>query len=38
SEVKEGFGNQIHLCRDRGLNPRPLVQKSDTLPLDRQVT
>nr|CAD7570903.1 unnamed protein product [Timema californicum] len=21
SEVKEGFGNQINLCRDRGLNP-----------------
>nr|CAD7456306.1 unnamed protein product [Timema tahoe] len=24
SEVKEGFGNQINLCRDRGLNPGPL--------------
>nr|CAD7444816.1 unnamed protein product [Timema bartmani] len=37
-EVKEGFGIQINLCRDRGLNPGPLAQKSDTLPLDRQVT
>nr|CAD7262113.1 unnamed protein product [Timema shepardi] len=36
SEVKEGFGNQINLCRDRGLNPGPPAQKSDTLPLDRQ--
>nr|CAD7446023.1 unnamed protein product [Timema bartmani] len=36
SEVKEGFGNQINLCRDRGLNPGPLTQKSDTLPLDHQ--
>nr|CAD7573658.1 unnamed protein product [Timema californicum] len=23
AEVKEGFGNQINLCRDRGLNPKP---------------
>ncbi|CAG2058106.1 unnamed protein product [Timema podura] len=22
--VKEGFGNQINLCRDQGLNPGPL--------------
>nr|CAD7462357.1 unnamed protein product [Timema tahoe] len=36
SEVKEGFGNQINLCRDRGLNPGPPAQKSDTLPLDHQ--
>nr|CAD7200059.1 unnamed protein product [Timema douglasi] len=35
-EVKEGFGNQINLCRDRGLNPGPPAQKSDTLPLDHQ--
>nr|CAD7572182.1 unnamed protein product [Timema californicum] len=28
----------INLCRDRGLNPGPPAQKSDTLPLDRQVT
>ncbi|CAG2054453.1 unnamed protein product [Timema podura] len=33
-----GFGNQINLCRDRGLNPGPPAQRSDTLPLDRQVT
>nr|CAD7395026.1 unnamed protein product [Timema cristinae] len=38
AEVKEGFGNQIYLCRDRGLSPGPPVQKSDSLPLDRQVT
>nr|CAD7417514.1 unnamed protein product [Timema poppensis] len=31
-KVKEGFGNQINPCRDRGLNPGPLAQKSDTLP------
>nr|CAD7456366.1 unnamed protein product [Timema tahoe] len=37
-EVKEGFGNQINLCQDRGLNPGPSTQKSDTLPLDHQVT
>nr|CAD7614903.1 unnamed protein product [Timema genevievae] len=36
-EVKEGFGNQINLYRNRGLNSGPLAQKSDTLPLDRQV-
>nr|CAD7590896.1 unnamed protein product [Timema genevievae] len=35
-KVKEEFGNQINLCRDRGLNPGPPAQKSDTLPLDRQ--
>ncbi|CAG2064479.1 unnamed protein product, partial [Timema podura] len=34
--VKEGFGNQINICRDRGLNPGLPTQKSDTLPLDRQ--
>nr|CAD7399353.1 unnamed protein product [Timema poppensis] len=38
TEVKEGFGNQINLCQDRGLNPEPQAQKSDTRPLDRQVT
>nr|CAD7258211.1 unnamed protein product [Timema shepardi] len=27
-----GFGNQINLCRDRGLNPGHPAQKSDTLP------
>nr|CAD7456681.1 unnamed protein product [Timema tahoe] len=37
-EVKEGFGNRINLCPDRGLNPGPPAQKSDTLPLDHQVT
>nr|CAD7608014.1 unnamed protein product [Timema genevievae] len=37
-EVKEGFGNQINLCRDLGLNPGTPAQKSDTLPLDHQVT
>nr|CAD7264322.1 unnamed protein product [Timema shepardi] len=37
-EVKEGFGNQINLCRDRGSNLGPSAEKSDTLPLDRQVT
>nr|CAD7458497.1 unnamed protein product [Timema tahoe] len=37
-EVKEGFGNQINLCRDRGLNPGPPAQRPDTLPLDHQVT
>nr|CAD7569530.1 unnamed protein product [Timema californicum] len=35
-QVKEGFGNQINLCLDQGLNPGPPAQKSDTLPLDRQ--
>nr|CAD7444874.1 unnamed protein product [Timema bartmani] len=34
--VKEGFGNQINLYRNRGLNPGPPAQKSDTLPLDHQ--
>nr|CAD7201779.1 unnamed protein product [Timema douglasi] len=37
-KVKEGFGNQINLCRDQGLNPGPPAQESDTLPLDHQVT
>ncbi|CAG2054919.1 unnamed protein product, partial [Timema podura] len=37
SEVKEGFGNQINLCRDRGLSLRPPAPKSDTLPLDHQL-
>nr|CAD7195027.1 unnamed protein product [Timema douglasi] len=27
-EVNEGFGNQINLCQDRGLNPWPPAQKS----------
>ncbi|CAG2059012.1 unnamed protein product [Timema podura] len=26
SEVKEGFGNQINLCQDRGSNPEPPAQ------------
>nr|CAD7585663.1 unnamed protein product [Timema genevievae] len=38
TKVKEGFINQINLCRDRGLSPRPPAQKSDTIPLDHQVT
>ncbi|CAG2059902.1 unnamed protein product, partial [Timema podura] len=37
-KVKEGFGNWINLCRNRGLNPGPPAQNFDTLPLDRQVT
>nr|CAD7459530.1 unnamed protein product [Timema tahoe] len=37
SEVKEGFGIQINLCRDRGLNSGPPAHKSDTLPLDHQL-
>ncbi|CAG2053603.1 unnamed protein product [Timema podura] len=36
NEVKERFGNQINLCRGRGLNSGPSAQKSDTLPLDHQ--
>nr|CAD7445552.1 unnamed protein product [Timema bartmani] len=32
------LGFQINLCRDGALNLGPSVQKSDTLPLDRQVT
>nr|CAD7394105.1 unnamed protein product [Timema cristinae] len=28
SEVKEGFGNQIHLCRDRGFNPGHLTPRT----------
>nr|CAD7407205.1 unnamed protein product [Timema cristinae] len=35
--VKEGFGNQINLCRDRELIPGSPAQKSDTLPLDHQL-
>nr|CAD7592155.1 unnamed protein product [Timema genevievae] len=38
SEVKEGYGNQVNPCRDQGLNPGPPAQKSDTLPLDHEVT
>nr|CAD7440297.1 unnamed protein product [Timema bartmani] len=38
TKVKEGFINQINLCWDRGLSPRPPAQKSDTIPLDHQVT
>nr|CAD7580485.1 unnamed protein product [Timema californicum] len=34
--VKEGYGNQINLCWDRGLNPVILTQESDNLPLDHQ--
>nr|CAD7571215.1 unnamed protein product [Timema californicum] len=34
----EGFGNQLSLCQDLRLNPGPPSQKSDTLPLDHQVT
>nr|CAD7256474.1 unnamed protein product [Timema shepardi] len=26
-KVKEGFGNQINLCRDQGLKPGPLAQR-----------
>nr|CAD7456506.1 unnamed protein product [Timema tahoe] len=37
TEVKEAFGNQIYLCRDRDLNPGPLTHKSDTLRLDHQI-
>nr|CAD7197161.1 unnamed protein product [Timema douglasi] len=29
---------RVNLCRDRGLNPGPPAQKSDTLPLDHQCT
>nr|CAD7455757.1 unnamed protein product [Timema tahoe] len=36
--VKEGFGNQINLCWDQGLNPGPSARKSDTLPPGHQVT
>ncbi|CAG2057048.1 unnamed protein product [Timema podura] len=35
-EGKEGFGNQINPCQDRGLNPGTPAQKSDTLTLDHQ--
>nr|CAD7396429.1 unnamed protein product [Timema cristinae] len=35
-EVKEGFGNQINLCRDRLKNSGPTAQKSDTLPADKK--
>nr|CAD7257700.1 unnamed protein product [Timema shepardi] len=34
--AKEGFGNPINVCRDRGLSPGPPAQKSDTLLLDLQ--
>nr|CAD7257961.1 unnamed protein product [Timema shepardi] len=34
----EGFGNQLSLCQDLRLNLGPPSQKSDTLPLDHQVT
>nr|CAD7262927.1 unnamed protein product [Timema shepardi] len=37
-KVEEGFGNQINLCPDRGLNPGPPAPMSDTLPLECQVT
>nr|CAD7585579.1 unnamed protein product [Timema genevievae] len=37
-DLQFNIGNQINLCRDRGLNPGPPAQKSDTLPLSRQVT
>nr|CAD7593670.1 unnamed protein product [Timema genevievae] len=30
--IGKRFVNQINPCRDRGLNPGPLAQKSDTLP------
>nr|CAD7198155.1 unnamed protein product [Timema douglasi] len=36
-EVKEGFGNQINLCRDRRLSPGPPAQKFNTLPLRQPV-
>nr|CAD7424531.1 unnamed protein product [Timema monikensis] len=35
--MKEGFGYQINMCQDRGFNPGPPAQKSDTLTLDHQV-
>nr|CAD7406163.1 unnamed protein product [Timema cristinae] len=38
AEVTKGFGSQINLCRDQGLNPGPPTHKSYTIPLDRQVT
>nr|CAD7404185.1 unnamed protein product [Timema cristinae] len=31
-EVKEGFGNQINLCRDRGLNPGPQHRRPTPYP------
>ncbi|CAG2054372.1 unnamed protein product, partial [Timema podura] len=37
-KVKEGFGNQNYLCRNRELNPGSSGQKSDILPLSHQVT
>nr|CAD7580291.1 unnamed protein product [Timema californicum] len=37
-EVKEGFGNQINLCRDGGLNPGRQYRILTPYPLDRQVT
>nr|CAD7409741.1 unnamed protein product [Timema cristinae] len=36
NKMKEGFGNQINLCRDRGVNPGTPAQKFDTLPLNHQ--
>nr|CAD7588719.1 unnamed protein product [Timema genevievae] len=38
AEGKEGFGNQINMCRNRGMNLRPPAQKSYTLPPDHQIT
>nr|CAD7203493.1 unnamed protein product [Timema douglasi] len=35
--MKEGFGNQINLCRHRGFDPGPPAQKFDNLLLDRQI-
>nr|CAD7206414.1 unnamed protein product [Timema douglasi] len=37
-KVKEGFGNQINLCRDRGLNPGRLHRSLTPYPLDHRVT
>nr|CAD7196743.1 unnamed protein product [Timema douglasi] len=34
SEVKEGFGNQINLCQDLGLNLGPPAQKPDNFAID----
>nr|CAD7257721.1 unnamed protein product [Timema shepardi] len=30
--VKEGFGNQINLCRDQGLNPGPIAEVRHLIP------
>nr|CAD7568072.1 unnamed protein product [Timema californicum] len=35
--MKEGFGNQINLYRDRRLKPGSSAQKFDTLPLNHQL-